>query len=229
MPDTPDFQGQRDRNQRRYSRQFSAIVPIAFPTEISAAPDQPAYTFTSSSDPRAPRLRSQPHFDPAQQRPPRPNAPNFFSRPLLTPERLGSSYRAQMTAPSPTESQYPGPNYPQVVDFDDLDQISLSGSRASPTLRRRSSVIQSATIYELPEQEVPGLPSVPEHPPAPAFPPINPLLLPALPPAPGARSASAPPLPVVASGPPDGDKGNGGSGPDPTANPPAQPPANPPT
>ncbi|KAJ6495148.1 hypothetical protein C8R45DRAFT_927093 [Mycena sanguinolenta] len=117
------------------------------------------------------------------------------------------------------------------MDFEEYEQLSASGSRASPTLRRRPSTLQTAPIYELPEDGAQELLSVPEQTVAPAFPPVHPLLLPALPPAPGARSSSAPPLQVVASGPPDGDKGNGSGGPVPvpSANPPAQPPNVPPT
>ncbi|KAJ6503610.1 hypothetical protein C8R45DRAFT_1091386 [Mycena sanguinolenta] len=112
------------------------------------------------------------------------------------------------------------------MDFDEYDRLSASGSRASPTFRRRSSTIQTATIFELPKDRAQGLPSVPEQPEASAFPPIHPLLLLALPLVPGAWSSSAPPLQVVAGGPPNGDKGNGSGGPapDPSANLPAQPP-----
>ncbi|KAJ6447456.1 hypothetical protein C8R45DRAFT_948520 [Mycena sanguinolenta] len=190
LPPTLDFVSQQDRNWRRQSHQFSAIVPLTAPSEMPTS-DPPAAIYS----------------------------------------RMGSAHRAQFAMVSPTESQHPGPSYPQVMDFDEYDQLSASGSRASPTLRRRSSTSQTATIYELPEDRAQELLSVPKQTSALAFPPVHPLLLLALPPAPRAKSSSAPPLQVVASGPPDGDKGNGSGrpAPDPSANPPAQPPNIPPT
>jgi hypothetical protein len=105
LANTPDLQ-----NRRRDSRQFSNIVPIAVPGQLT-------YDNVSGiiSSPQDLRSRVQPHFE--ESRPLRLNAPTMWSRPPLAPEAHGAALHPQPFSFSPTGSHYPGQAYPQVMDF----------------------------------------------------------------------------------------------------------------
>ncbi|KAJ7301453.1 hypothetical protein DFH08DRAFT_978697 [Mycena albidolilacea] len=162
LANTPDF-----RNRRSDSHQFSNIVPIVVPGQLTF--DNVSGIISSLQDLRS---RAQPRFE--ESRPLRPNAPTMWSRPPLDPEACGAALRPQQFSFSPTGSHYPGQEYPQLMEFREYDRQSGGSSMRSPTPNRRRVSYQPATttaiIEEVQETYDPTDPL--EQQPAPAvFPP----------------------------------------------------------
>ena len=205
---TPDV-GQ----DRRRSRQFSAIVPIQAPGQQpveSTSGFQPPM-LSPPSDPRV--QRSQPHFQP-DARALRPHAPAMWSRPLLDPENRGAAFR--QFSQSPVGSQYPRSVYPEVMDFNEYECGSSTGiSSPTPDHRMFHHPVHTATIVEVPD-DVDSLemtaPVTPVYTGQTMFVAPSPTSI-------GSRPHTAPP---TTPGPIDKGKGkaSGGQTPDPTAQPP---------
>ncbi|KAJ7363846.1 hypothetical protein DFH08DRAFT_798310 [Mycena albidolilacea] len=116
LANTPDF-----RNHRCDSHQFSNIVPIVVPGQLT-------YDNVSGiiSSPQDLRSRAQPRFE--ESRPLRLNAPTMWSRPPLAQDTHGAALPPQQFSFSPTGSHYPGPAYPQLMDFREYDRQSGGSS-----------------------------------------------------------------------------------------------------
>jgi hypothetical protein len=156
LANTPDFWNRRD------SRQFSNIVPIVVPGQLT-------YNNVTGiiSSPQDLRSCVQPRFE--ESRPLRPNAPTMWSRPPLTPEVCDAALRPWQDSFSPTSSHYPGQAYPQLIDFQEYDRQSGGSSMHSPTPNHCCPSYQPATtaiIEEVPENYEPTNPL--KHQPAPA-------------------------------------------------------------